>query len=96
MKLDLSDELVDRVISLLPSMPAGIRREEMIERLLEALAEPEHGLSRGEFAQLLKPRQESQRPQSALAAATKPGLAGSFDGPEDLSTNRQYMDGFGR
>ena len=38
--------------------------------------------------------QSSEKPKSLLEAAGN--LIGCVDGPEDLSTNKKYMEGFGK
>lgn len=53
------------------------------------------GLSKSEVVRAALERfLQTERPMSALELAG--GLVGSCEGPEDLSTNPKYLEGFGK
>ncbi|HEY3999461.1 MAG TPA: CopG family transcriptional regulator [Candidatus Xenobia bacterium] len=71
--------------------------DDMAVRLTTAAHE--RGTTRSEVIRLalaayLEDSKASSKPPSFLDLAWD--LCGSVDGPEDLSTNKKYMEGFGR
>ena len=64
-----------------------------LERLAKSQKQTKTNIVRNALEQMLNGT-PAAKPLSALDLAGD--LAGCLDGPSDLSTNRKYMEGFGR
>lgn len=75
----------------------SLKLPEILERQLDIFAR-KNGMSRSEIVRraLLEyfSRDEVSRPGSFLELARD--LAGSIEGPSDLSTNKDYLEGYGK
>ena len=67
---------------------------EQLERLAKQRGESKSGLVRTALRQFFSDGNRTGNPASALDLAGD--LVGSCRGPGDLSTNKKYMEGFGR
>lgn len=96
MNIQIADSTVERIVARLAA--AGVRdenRAETIGRVLEILSQSPTGCSLEEIMERMKTKTTDAAPENALQVAERLGLVGAFDGPTDLSTNAEHMDGFG-
>ncbi len=96
MNIQIADSTVERIVSRLEA--AGIngdRRAEVIARVLEIISQSPTGCTLEEIMHQMKIQTALPEPENALQVAVRLGLVGAFDGPTDLSTNVEHMNGFG-
>lgn len=98
MQIEVSEQTVESISRHLAA--AGVASADKVgsvEALLEMLARSPNSVTFHQIAQLLKAReQETPKEETALEVAERLGLVGTFQGPSDLSTNSDHMNGFGQ
>lgn len=96
MNIQIADSTVERILSRLKA--AGVNgggRAETIARVLEIMSQSPAGCSLEEIMNRMKIQTAPPEPENALQVAVRLGLVGAFDGPTDLSTHVEHMNGFG-
>jgi len=79
-----------KTISL--KLPVGLHAQ--LDRAAKQRKQSKSEVVRAALEQFLNGEPTGQQPVSALELAGD--LAGCAEGPEDLSTNPQYLDGYGK
>ena len=100
MQIEVSEQTVESITRHL--VAAGVASGDKVgnvETLLEMLARSPNSATFHQIVQLLKARpheQDAPHEENALEFAERLGLVGTFQGPADLSTNPDHMNGFGQ
>lgn len=96
MNIEISSTVVDRIASQFAQ--AGVTSGDAasdVERLIEMLSEPPYNLTVQQIARHLKRENSTDRRETPFEVAQKFGLIGALEGPTDLATNPEHMNGFG-
>lgn len=98
MQIEVKKETAQKIAAHLEA--AGVMsgdESRNVERFLDILADCPDGMTLRQIVERLKSqKQHASRSESAFEVAKRLGLIGAHDGPADLSTNPEYMNGFGQ
>lgn len=96
MNIEISSTSVDRIVDhfIQAGIASGDKAQD-VERLIDALSQPPHNWTIAQIVQHLQKEQSGGVRKTPYEVAQQFGLIGAMDGPTDLATNPEHMNGFG-
>ncbi|MEM9368164.1 MAG: hypothetical protein AAGD07_19385 [Planctomycetota bacterium] len=97
MQIDVTDSTVQQFAKWVKAQGlSGVSASEAIDHFLQAVAKAPAEVTMAEIAQSIGTNGEAKTSESAKEMAERLGLIGALpDGPPDLSSNSDHMNGFG-